>query len=150
MSYSPTLPGISQWCGRFFWVTSISVTRKKDDSFQCLEPNIHRWPPGKDCCVPFFFPHVLELPNLTTQEETLQSLATRALFQGSIGYSSNYPWLKHVISIALLMSLRIWGSGLFRAITQQYYSVENQFERFRVVLELISRFEFEFRRLDFF
>ena len=32
----------------------------------------------------------------------------------------------------------------------QYYSAENQFERFRRVLELISRFEFEFRRCDFF
>ena len=29
-----------------------------------------------------------------------------------------------------------------------YYSVENQFERFRVFLELTGRFEFEFRRRE--
>ena len=33
----------------------------------------------------------LKLPNLTTQEETLQPLVTHALFQGSIGYLSILP-----------------------------------------------------------
>ena len=32
----------------------------------------------------------------------------------------------------------------------RYYSVENLFERFRGFLELISRFEFEFRRAKYF
>ena len=32
--------------------------------------------------------------------------------------------------------------------SRMYYSAENQFERFRGFLELISRFEFEFRRCE--
>ena len=29
---------------------------------QCLEPDIPRWSPEKDCSVPQFFPHFLEIP----------------------------------------------------------------------------------------
>ena len=38
------------------------------------------------------------------------------------------------------------GSALPRPTSSDYYSARNQFERFRGFLELISRFEFEFRR----
>ena len=37
------------------------------------------------------------------------------------------------------------SAAQLRVLFWQYYSVENQFERFRVFLELISRFEFEFQ-----
>ena len=37
-----------------------------------------------------------------------------------------------------------------RAINAAYYSARNQFERFRGVWELTSRFEFDFRRRGFF
>ena len=65
--------------------------------------------PGKTAVFHSFFHTSLRLPNLTTQEETLQPLATYALFQGSIGYLSIYSYLKHVISIAPLMLMRTSG-----------------------------------------
>ena len=43
---------------------------------------------------------------------------------------------------------RTFGEHTFPAPAVSYYSVENQFERFRGVLELISRFEFEFRHRE--
>ena len=62
----------------------------------------------------------LRLPNLFTQEETLQPLVSYVPCQGLIGFLSIYLWLKHVISTAHLMLLRILGRKPFRAITQQY------------------------------
>ena len=41
-------------------------------------------------------------------------------------------------------ALRAEGFGMTQ--NEQYHSAENKFERFRESLELISRFEFEFRR----
>ena len=41
-----------------------------------------------------------------------------------------------------------WKVGWERS--PPYYSVQNQFERFRGVLELIGRFEFDFRSREFF
>ena len=38
--------------------------------------------------------------------------------------------------------------SLYVTIGQEYYSVQNQFERFRGFLELIRRFEFELRRRE--
>ena len=73
-------------------------------------------------CSILSFPLCLRLHNLITQEETLQRLGSYALFQGLIVFLSIYPWLKHVISIVLLMSLRTLGRKLFRVITQQYAS----------------------------
>ena len=40
--------------------------------------------------------------------------------------------------------------SIFDFAHQRYYSTGNQFERFRGFLELISRFEFEFRRREIF
>ena len=88
-----------------FWVTSTSVTLKKDDSM-CGTKHSPMATRESLLWSIFFFPHVLEI----------------AQSRGLIVFLSIYPWLKHVISIALLMSLRTWGSGPFRAITQQYAS----------------------------
>ena len=73
------------------------------------------------------FPTSLRLPNLTTQEETLQPLETYALCQGLIVFLTLYLWLKHVISIALLMSLRTSGRKLFRVTVLQYASSSRNF-----------------------
>ena len=73
-------------------------------------------------CSVLSFPTSLRLPNLITQEETLQPLETYALFLGLIVFLSIYPWLKHVISIVLLMSLRTSGRKPFRVTTLQYAS----------------------------
>ena len=56
--------------------------------------------------------------------------------------------------IPVIYQLKIYKQ-LFRSMTrnfheQLHYSSEDQFERFRGFLELISRFEFEFRRCDIF
>ena len=69
-----------------------------------------------------FFPTSLRLPNLTAQEETLQSLESYALCQGVIVFLPIYLSLKHVISIAVLMSLRTSGRRLLRVIMLQYAS----------------------------
>ena len=37
-----------------------NICDPEEGRFQCLEPDIHRWRPGKDCCVPFF-QNVLEV-----------------------------------------------------------------------------------------
>ena len=73
-------------------------------------------------CSTLSFHTSLRLPNLTTQEETLQPLETYALCQGLIVFLSIYLWLKHVIAIALLMSLRTSGRKLFRVTILQYSS----------------------------
>ena len=53
------------------WVISTSVIRKKDGS----NVWIHRWRPGKDCCVPFFSFHTsLRLPNLITPKRDATNL----------------------------------------------------------------------------
>ena len=65
--------------------------------------------PGKTAVFHSFFRMSLRLPNLTTQEKTVQPLETYALFQGLIGYSSINLWLKYVISTAPLMLMRISG-----------------------------------------
>ena len=78
--------------------------------------------PGKTAVFHFSFPTFLRLPNLTTQEETLLSLESYALCQGLILCLSIYLWLKHVISIAVLMSLRTSGRRLFRVTKLQYAS----------------------------
>ena len=64
----------------------------------------------------------LRLPNLISQEETLQPLVSYALFQGLMVFLSIYPWMKHVISVALLMLLRTSGRKLFRVTMLQYAS----------------------------
>ena len=55
----------------------------------------------------------LRLPNLITREGTLRLLVSHALFQGLIVSLSTYLWLKHEISIVLLMSLRTSGRKIF-------------------------------------
>ena len=74
------------------WVTSTSVTLKKDDSMFGTKHSPMATQERLLCSIPFFHKS-LRLPNLITQEET-------PLFQGSIGYSSICLWLKHVISTA--------------------------------------------------
>ena len=46
------------------------------------------------------------------------------------------------------MFLRRRPSSFLRRVAAFYYSVQNQFERFRGFLELIGRFEFELRRRE--
>ena len=77
---------------------------------------------GKTAVFLSFSKMSLRLPNLITQEEILQPLATYALFQESIGYSSIYPWLMHAISTAPLMLMRTSGRKLFRVTMLQYAS----------------------------
>ena len=77
---------------------------------------------GKTAMFHSFFPHSLRLRNLISQEETLQSLVSYALVQGLIVILSIYLWLKHVISIALLMLLSTSGRKLFRVTMLQYAS----------------------------
>ena len=73
-------------------------------------------------CSILSFPSSWRLPNLTKKEETLQPLETYALWQGLIVLLPIDLWLKHVISIALLMLLRISGRKLFRVTMLQYDS----------------------------
>ena len=91
-----------------FWVTSTSVTPKKDES-TCGTRHSPTATRERLLYSILFFRMSLRLPNLTTQEKTLQPLETYALFQGLIGYSSIYLWLKYVISAAPLMLMRISG-----------------------------------------
>ena len=64
----------------------------------------------------------LRLPTLTTQDETLQPLETFTLCQRWIVFAIFFLWLKHLISIAAVMSLRTWGTILFRGTMLQYAS----------------------------
>ena len=83
-----------------FWVTSISVTLKKEELMFGINHSLmvtrERLP-----CSTLSFHTSLRLPNLIIQEKTLQPLETYAPLQGSIVFYSIYLWLKHVISIAL-------------------------------------------------
>ena len=65
--------------------------------------------PERLLCSILSLPMSLRLPNLITQEETHQPLGSYALCRGLIVFLSIYPWLKHEIPIALLMSLRTSG-----------------------------------------
>ena len=104
-----------------FWAILTSVIRKKDDLMSGTNHSPMATPERLLCSI-LPFPKSLRLPNLTTQEETLQPLETYALCQGLIVFLSIYLWLKHVISIALLMSLRTSGRKLFRVTMLQYAS----------------------------
>ena len=88
-----------------FWVISTSVIRKKDGLMFGTNHSLRATRERLQCSI-LSFPVSLRLPNLITQEETLQPLGSYALCRGLIVFLSIYPWLKHVTSIALLMSLR--------------------------------------------
>ena len=52
-SYSPALACLSQWCGRYFG--DFNICDPEEGLFNVWNQSfIHRWRPGKDCCVPFF------------------------------------------------------------------------------------------------
>ena len=93
-----------------FWVTSISVTLKKDEVMFGINhsPMVTR---ERLPCSTLSFHTSLSLPNLITQDKTLQPLETYAPFHGSIVFLTIYLWLKHVISIALLMLTRPSGKN---------------------------------------
>ena len=54
----------------------------------------------------YFFPHVLEIAQLTLREKIQQPMVQYARCPGLTGHSSISLWLKHAISIAILMYLR--------------------------------------------
>ena len=58
-SYSPALACLSQCGGHYFWVTSTSVIRKKDDNV--WNQSFTDGDPGKTAVFHSFFPHVLEV-----------------------------------------------------------------------------------------
>ena len=121
--YSPALACISQWCGRYFG-RYFNICDPGEGRLDVWNHTFTDGDPGKTAVFHSFFPTFLRLPNLTTQE-TLQPLETYALCQGLIVFFfffKIYLWLKHVISMALLMSLRTSGRKLFRVTMLQYAS----------------------------
>ena len=103
------------------WVISTSVIRKKDGLMFGTNHSLRTTRERLQCSI-LSFPMSLRLPNLITQEETLQPLGSYALCGGLIVFLSIYSLLKHVISIALLMSLGTTKKKLFRVTTLQYAS----------------------------
>ena len=71
--------------------------------------------PGKNAVFHSFFPHVLEVAQSDYNRRDATALA-------SIVSLSIYLWLKHVISVALLMFLRTSERKLFRVTMLQYAS----------------------------
>ena len=64
---SPAVAFISQWSGHYFgWLQHLWSWRR---TVQCVEPDIHRWWPEKDCRVSFFHPS-FRLLDLITREGT--------------------------------------------------------------------------------
>ena len=108
-----------------FWAISTYVIRKKDDLMFGTKhsPMATR---VRHAVFHSFFPYVLEIAQSDFTRETLQPKETYALCQGLIVFFffffKIYPWLKHVISMALLMSLRSSGRKLFRVTMLQYAS----------------------------
>ena len=106
------------------WVISTSVIRKKDDLILGTNHSPRATRERLQCSI-LSFHMSLRLPNLITQGETLQPLGSYALCRGLIVFSSIYPWLKHVIPIALLMSLRTSGRKLFRGSSSRNLQIED-------------------------
>ena len=102
-----------------FWVISTSVIQKKDD---LMSGTRHSPMATREIlpCSTHSFHTSLRLLNLITRGGTPQPSGSHALFEGLIVFSSIYLWLKHEMFIATRMSLRTWGIGPFRVITQQY------------------------------
>ena len=98
------------------WVISTSVIRKKDD-FMFGTSHSPMATRERLLCSILSFHTSFRLPNLITQEKTPQPSVSYALSLGLIVFLSIYPWLKHEISIVILMYLRTWGRKLFRVIT---------------------------------
>ena len=94
-----------------------------------LEAWNHTFTDGRNGSFPFL--HISSrLLNLTTLGGTPLSSGSHVRCQELIVSLSIYLWLKHEISTATLVSLRIWRSGPFRVITQQCDSLfkSQQFE----------------------
>ena len=104
-----------------FWAILTYVIRKKDDLMFGTKhsPMATR---ERLLCSILSFHTSFRLPNLIIPGETPRPLVSYALCQGLIVFLSIYLWLKHVISIALLMLLRISGRKLFRVTMLQYAS----------------------------
>ena len=102
-----------------FWVISTSVIQKKDD----LTSGTRRSPMATQerlLCSIRSFHTSLRLLNLITPGEMPRPLVLYAPCQGLIVSSSIYLWLRHVISTAHLMLLKISRRKPFRVMTQQY------------------------------
>ena len=90
--------------GVIFWLLSTSVIQMKDDLMFATSHSSMATREGVLSSILSFLTS-LRLPTLTTQDETLQPLETFALCQRWIVFAF-FLWLKHLISIAAVMSLR--------------------------------------------
>ena len=92
-----------------------------------MEPNIHRWWREKDWCLPFIFPHVLEIaqPDYTRRDST--ALGVKGTLSRIDRIFFNLPMAEARDFHCYSMSSRTWGTGPFRVITR------------RCVLSLISQ-----------
>ena len=73
----------------------------------------HSGDPGKTAVFHSFFPYVLEIAQSDYTRRDSSALGVIRTLSRTDRFLSIYPWPKHVISIALLMSLRTSERKLF-------------------------------------
>ena len=78
--------------------------------------------PGKTAVFHSFFPHVLEIAQSEYTRKDATAMGVIRTLSRIDRILSIYLWLKHVISIALLMLLTSSGRNLFRVTTQHFAS----------------------------
>ena len=106
----------------WFFLGDFNICDLEEGRFNVWNQTFTDGDPGKTAVFHSFFPYVLEVAQSDYTRRDATALGVIRTLSRIDRILSIYLWLRHVISIALLMLLRTFGRKLFRVTMLQYAS----------------------------